>query len=86
MIEDNLRAVHKIAELRLPDRQLFRIGDALAEFETERTVFGQEAVHDFALGLGVRKMIEGIVFLPRLNVVKDRMAVGESSPLRILSG
>src|SRR5207249_4477590 len=46
LVDDHLRAVDEVAELRLPDDQPARVGEAHAELEAEDGVLGQHAVDD----------------------------------------
>ena len=41
LIEDHLRAVGEVAELRFPDHKREGIGDRIAVFEPEHAEFGQ---------------------------------------------
>ena len=47
LIDDGLRAVDEIAELRLPQNERLGVGDRIAIFESEHAEFAQGAVADF---------------------------------------
>ena len=66
LIDDHLRAVGKIAELRFPQHQRFRIVAAIAVFETQHAGFGKRGVVNFAARLAGREMFERHVFGFRL--------------------
>ena len=44
LVDDDLRAVGEVAELRLPHHQAVRVGEAVAVLEAEHAVLGQQAV------------------------------------------
>ena len=44
LVDDDLRAVAEIAELRLPQHERARVGDRIAIFEAEHAEFGERAV------------------------------------------
>src|SRR6185437_6368454 len=46
LVDDHLRAICEITELRLPDHQRQGIGDAVAELETHHCELAQRAVVD----------------------------------------
>src|SRR5262245_52249936 len=46
LIDDDLRAVHEIAELRLPDREAVRLRGGEAVLESEHCFFRQQRVDD----------------------------------------
>src|SRR6266480_2554808 len=50
LVDDHLRAVDEVAELRLPDDQPARVGEAHAELEAEDGVLGQHAADGERLG------------------------------------
>ena len=58
LIDDHLRAVGEVAELRFPDHQLVRIGEAEAELEAEHGVLGEHAVDDEELALAGADVVE----------------------------
>ncbi len=51
LVDDNLGAVGKIAELRFPDGQSFGKLEGVAVFEAENSGFGQRAVVDTEEGI-----------------------------------
>jgi len=54
LIDQNLRAIGKIAELRFPQHQRQRIRDAVAEFKTHHRVLAERAVKNIEARLAGR--------------------------------
>src|SRR6185436_20561830 len=84
LIDDDLRAVRKVAELRLPKHKRVRLGEAVAVFESEHGLLGQARVDDLELGLIPGDMLKRRVFLLVLLIHQYRMALREGAALRIL--
>ena len=57
LVDDDLRAVGEIAELRFPQNQRFGIIAAEAVFEAEHGGFGESGIVDFEPGLAGRQML-----------------------------
>ena len=55
LVDDDLRAVGEVAELRFPQHQRLGIGAGEAVFEAEHAVFGQRAVVDLELAVRQRR-------------------------------
>ena len=55
LVEDNLRAIGEVAELRLPERQRIRLGQRIAVLEAEHRLFRQHRVDDFEARLARRR-------------------------------
>ncbi len=51
LIDNNLRAIHKVAELRFPHDQRERIGNTVPEFIAHGGKFAEEAIHHLELRL-----------------------------------
>ncbi len=87
LIDDDLRAVDEVAELRFPEHERFRFCDAVSVLESDARVFGERAVVDFERRLRARrKCWSGIQTSRRRRIVKDGVAVAERSALGILTG
>lgn len=86
LIDDALRIVRKVTELRLPHGQAVWRNEGVPELEAEGTEFGEGGVADDEAGLGGVDVVEGHVLLLVLLVVDDGVTLGESSSLDILSG
>src|ERR1035438_6002314 len=87
LVDDHLRAVYEIAELRLPENQSFRIVAAETIFKTDASSLGKRRVINLAkcaVVCGTRtQMGERGVFGFRLAVDEHGMALIESSALRV---
>src|SRR5690349_13304819 len=68
LIDDRLRDVPEITELRLPQDEAPGAIEAEAVFETEHAGFAQGAVDDFD-GTAMRKVLEGKIFFAGLVIV-----------------
>ena len=56
LVDDHLGAVGKVAKLRFPEHQGFRVVAAETIFEAEAACFGERGIVNFAKGLIGRKM------------------------------
>ena len=70
LVDDDLRAVDEVAELRLPEDERVGRGDRVAVLEAERGELGQRRVVDLERRLGVRQVLERRVRLAGLQVVQ----------------
>ncbi len=86
MIDDDLRAVREIAELRFPEAEHVRIIERVTVIEPEDGGLGEEAVVNADARLFLREMEQRNVRLPRLRVVDDGVARAESSAPAVLPG
>ena len=81
LVDDDLRAVGEIAELRFPDDELIRLGRRVAVFEAEHRFFGQHRIDDDEVALLVADVLQRNVraLVPALAilVVQHRVAVEE---------
>ncbi len=85
LIDDGLRHVGEIAELRFPQHQRFRIIAAVAVFKAEDSGFGQRGVINLAVCLVFRNVFQWHVFLFVLDIKKNRMPLVEGAAAAILS-
>ncbi len=86
LVDDELGAVGKIAELRFPEDEHVGEIEAVAVIEAEHRVFRERAVVDAELGLAVGDVVQRRIALARLHVVKDGVALGEGAAAAILTG
>ena len=84
LVDDHLRAVDEVAELRLPDDQPARVGEAHAELEAEDGVLGQHAVDDAERHLVAPDVVERDVAVAGLDVVEDGVALAEGAAAGVL--
>ncbi|OWK23592.1 hypothetical protein AJ87_34715 [Rhizobium yanglingense] len=85
LVEDDLRTVCEIAELRFPERERVRARQRIAVFEAENGLFGEHRVDDLVAGLRRRQVGERDITRFGLLIVKDRMALRESAAFAILT-
>src|SRR5438309_3233056 len=84
LVDDHLRAVDEVAELRLPEDQPARVGEAHAELEAEHGVLGQHAVDDAEGRLVAPDVVEWDVLVVGVDVVEDGVALAEGAAARVL--
>src|SRR5216684_109499 len=84
LVDDDLRAVGKIAELRFPQNERFGIVAAETVFETQAAGLGKRRVVNLAESLLFRKMREREVVVLRFRVNEHGVALAERAALRIL--
>ncbi len=58
LVDDHLRAIGEIAELRFPQHQRFGLGGGVAIFEAQHRFFRQKRVHHFEFALAFADMVE----------------------------
>jgi hypothetical protein len=75
LVDDRLRAVDEVAELRLPHHQRPRVGQRVAVLEAEHRQLAQHAVVDRDVALVFAQVREGDEALCRVVVVEDGVAV-----------
>src|SRR5262245_49177437 len=85
LIDDDLRAVGEIAELRFPQHERVRLGEAVPVLEAEHGLFRQHRVDDFERRLAFGQVLERGVFLLVLLVHQHGMALGEGAALGVLA-
>src|SRR5947209_1162051 len=83
-VDGHLRAVDEVAELRLPEDQPARVGEAHAELEAEDGVLGQHAVDDAEGRLVAPDVVERNVPVAGLDVVEDGVALAEGAAAGVL--
>ena len=86
MIDNNLRAIRKIAELRFPEAEQVRIIERVPVIEPEDSGFREEAVINAEARLFFREMEQRNVGVARLRIVDNRVARAESSAPAVLPG
>ncbi len=84
LVDHDLRAVGKVAELRLPQHQRLGIGQGKAVFEAEHAEFGQDRIVDLELAVGQRGQRNVLVLV--LLVDPDGVALAEGAAAGILAG
>ena len=85
LVDDDLRAVDEVAELRLPEHQRVRLGERVAVLEAEHRLLRQHRVDDLEARLVGREVVERDVALLGLLVVEHRVALREGAALGILA-
>src|SRR5713226_7987323 len=84
LVDDDLRAVGEITELRFPQNERLRIVAAETVFETEAAGLGKRRVVNLAESLLFGEMREREVVVLRLRVNEHRVALAERAALRVL--
>jgi len=84
LIDDWLRDIPEIAELRFPKDEGARAIEAETIFESEHARFAERAVDDFN-GAGVRKMLQREIFFARFVIVQNGVAMAEGAALAVLA-
>src|SRR6266702_2532990 len=84
LVDDHLRAVGEISELRFPQHQ--RLGKIAAEavFEAETSRFGKRGIVNLAPGLLGRNVLEREILFFRFRVHQRRVALVERAAHRVL--
>ena len=86
LVEDHLRAIGEVAELRFPDGQRIGLGQRIAIFEAEHGFFRQHGVDGFDLDLLVlHQVIERRVALLGFLIDQHGMALREGAALHVLA-
>src|SRR5882724_2684032 len=85
LVNDDLRGVHKVAELRFPKHERFRAIKAVTVFKTERAGFAKQTVVNFDGCLLRREMLQRYEWMSVLLVMQNRVPLAERSPARVLS-
>ena len=85
LVNHHLRAVGEIAELRLPQHQRQRVGQAVAELKPEHREFAERAVVDIEARLVGRNVLQRDIVLAHLGIVKGQVALAESAAAGILA-
>src|SRR3954453_10998995 len=86
LIDDHLRAVHEVAELRPPEDERLRRLHRVAILEPERGLLRQRRVVQLERSLRGRDVLDRRVALARARVVEDQVALAERAALDVLAG
>src|SRR6202000_2441735 len=86
LVDDDLRAVDEVAELRFPQNESFGIVAAETVFKAEASGFGERRIVNFAERLFAREMRQREVIVFGFAVDQDGVALVEGAALRILAG
>ena len=90
LVDDDLRTVDEVAELRFPDDQRVRLGGSVAVLEAQDGLFGQQRIDDAELRLAIGHVLQrnvgaGVPLLAVL-VVQHRVAVRERAAAAVFAG
>jgi len=86
LVDDRLRAVAEVAELRFPAHERVAIGDRVAVLEAERRELASTGVVDHERSGRIAEVREARVTRPRWGVVDEhRVALAERAPPRVLT-
>ena len=85
LIDDDLRAVGEVAELRFPQHQGFRVVAAVAVLEAEHAGFGEDRVVDAEARLVRGEVVQRNPALLVFDVDEDAVALVEGAALRVLA-
>src|SRR5262245_54887254 len=86
LVEHHLRAIGKVAELRLPQSQRTRVCKRIAVLEPQHRFFRKHRIDDLEIGLRGGEIVERYVASLVALVVKHRMALRKRAALGILAG
>src|SRR5262245_39760675 len=86
LVENHLGAIDEVAILALPDDESLRFLDVVAEFETDRGIFGQRAVVDLERRARLRKLLQRNESFPGTCIVKYRVTMAEGTALDVFAG
>ncbi len=84
LVDDHLRAIRKISELRLPKHKCFRIVAAEAVFEAHASRFGKRGVVNLTKSLLAGKMRKREVVVLRLRIDQHGVSLIERAALGVL--
>src|SRR5205823_6980969 len=85
LVDDDLRAIREIAELRLPADQCIRCIGTVAVLEPERRILRQWAVVQLEGGAGAHQVLNRRPSFSGSGIVKDQVALAERAALRVLT-
>ena len=77
LIDDHLRAIGEIAELRFPENQRSRFSQAVSVFKSDHCLFGKKRIDDFKFALTLANMIQRDVSLFAFLIDQRGMALGK---------
>ena len=75
LVEDHLRAIRKIAELRLPHRERVGFGERIPILEADHRLLGEHRVDDLEPGLPLPQIVEWNVSVFVLLIDQHRVAL-----------
>src|SRR5436853_382687 len=85
LIDNDLRAICKIAKLRFPHDKSQRIGNAIPEFVAHYCEFTQKAVNHLEVGLAGIEMFQRYIGFATVVIAKFQMPLRERTSGNILS-
>src|SRR6266498_1415504 len=85
LIDDGLRTVGKVAELRLPKDQRLRKVATVAVFKAENSSLGQGRVVNPAVSLAFGNVLERYIFLLSFDVEQNGVALIEGAAAAVLA-
>src|SRR5439155_22509736 len=85
LIDDHLRGVAKVAELRFPKDQALGAIETVAILETEYGGFGQRAVENLHRRLLRREILQRAIAAATRIIVQDRMPLAERAAGGVLA-
>ena len=90
LVDDHLRTVGEIAELRFPYRQRIRFGSGITVLEPQHRLFRQDGIDDDEVGLIRRDVLQrdvvALIELHAVLVMQHGMAMEERAAPAILAG
>ena len=86
MIKHDLRAIGKIAKLRLPHDQSIGLGKAVAIFKAQDRIFREHGIDDLILALSLTDIVERVIALFGILIDQPRVAVTKGAARAVLSG
>lgn len=86
LVDNDLGAVGKVAELGFPDDEEFWIVLGITEIKAKDAGFGEAGVVDAKLGLVFGQVQEGAVALACVDIIKCGVAVAKGASFTVLSG
>lgn len=86
LIDDDLRTIGKVTELRLPHDERIRVGQGISELESKHSVLTQRRVTHGVVGLIHRQLVQRYQRIQVLRlVVQHVMSVRERASLDVLA-
>ena len=85
LVDDDLRAVHEVAELPFPDHEAVRVRRRVAVLEAEHRLLRQQRIRDTKPRLAGLQVLERNVARTGLLVVADGVAVEERAATAVLA-
>src|SRR6185437_14802285 len=85
LVDDHLGAIAEIAELLFPDDEGIGVGEGVAIFETQDSVFAEQGVEDAEFAVLAGQAAEAVILFVGILVAEDGMPVREGPALYILA-